>query len=475
MPGEDAPRLRRAVALGAATALLVAGAVLFALSADAAAVTGLAVVLTACTALSSATAPTIHGPLAVSTTSLCIALGVIYLEPPTVFAMMVLAETAAWTFERYRPAALLVNLAGQATPAFVACAVLHVLAGPDPLGSPLSILAVVGAVAAFVVVNFLVVSVLMALYDGASLRAAARFPREMLPTHALTIAAALLIADLYARFGLVVIALVLLAVVVFTYMARLVVTARERTRQYASLSWGVLGGLLRTLHVRDGRAARHSAAVAAFARDIARQAGRGPCEQELAHTAGLLHDIGRFALADRVLERGGDLLEEDWRAIQRHPELGADLLRDLGVYGPVAQIVRAHHERIDGRGYPDGLEGDAIPAIARIVAVAEVYDTLTAQDTYRTPMTSFEALTELRRVAGSQLDERYVEALAALLAGQGTGYRHADAADFDVELAMERRIAAAVAPADRTPAASWAPAAATAQRRPTPSSPQPRP
>jgi len=235
---------------------------------------------------------------------------------------------------------------------------------------------------------------------------------------------------------------------VFTYMARLVATARERTRQYASLSWGVLGGLLRTLHVRDGRAARHSAAVAAFARDIAREVGMSAEEQELAHTAGLLHDIGRFGLADRVLERGGELRDEDWRAIQRHPELGADLLRDLGVYGPVAQIVRAHHERIDGRGYPDGLEGDQIPAIARIVAVAEVYDTLTAQDTYRTPMTSFEALNELRRVAGSQLDERYVEAFATLLAGQGVDYRHADMADFDRELAMERRIAAAVGPVD---------------------------
>ena len=127
-------------------------------------------------------------------------------------------------------------------------------------------------------------------------------------------------------------------------------------------------------------------------------------DQELAHTAGLLHDIGKFALSDRVMERGGALDEPTGAAIRRHPEIGADLLRDIGVYGPVAEIVRAHHERIDGRGYPRGLAGDEIPAIARIVAVAEVYDTLTAPDTYRTPMTSFEALNELRRVAGTQLD-----------------------------------------------------------------------
>jgi putative nucleotidyltransferase with HDIG domain len=176
------------------------------------------------------------------------------------------------------------------------------------------------------------------------------------------------------------------------------------------------------------------------------EAGISRRDQELAHTAGLLHDIGKFALADRVLEQDERLREDDWDAIRRHPELGADLLRDLGVYGPVAEIVRAHHERMDGRGYPDGLAGDAIPVIARIVAVAEVYDTLTATDTYRARMTSFEALTELRRVAGRQLDGDHVEAFGRLLAGRGLDYRHADAADFDRELAMEERIASSLAP-----------------------------
>ena len=206
--------------------------------------------------------------------------------------------------------------------------------------------------------------------------------------------------------------------VAFAYMARLLAVARRRTRQYAALSWGVLSGLLRTLDARDGRAARHAAAVATFAHDIAREAGMGARDCELAHTAGLLHDIGRFALPDRLGDRDARLSPEDWEEIGRHPEVGAALLADLGLYGPVAEIVAAHHERIDGRGYPNGLRGDAIPALARVVAVAEVYDTLTAPDTYRTPISSFEALRELRRVAGTQLDPRYVEALAVLLAGR---------------------------------------------------------
>src|ERR1700742_2498346 len=141
-------------------------------------------------------------------------------------------------------------------------------------------------------------------------------------------------------------------------------------------------------------------------------------DQELAHTAGLLHDIGHFALSDRVAERGRTLTEADWTAIQRVPELGADMLKDLGMYGPVAEIILAHHERVDGRGYPKGLSEEEIPEIAKIISVAEVYDTLTASDTYRTQMSSFEALTELRRGSGTQLESRYVEVLAGLLSGE---------------------------------------------------------
>ena len=110
----------------------------------------------------------------------------------------------------------------------------------------------------------------------------------------------------------------------------------------------MLAGLLRALDIRDQRAARHAAAVARFASDMAESVGMGEHDQELAHTAGLLHDIGHFALSDRVAERGRTLTEEDWVAIQQHPELGADMLRDLGMYGPIREIVLAHHERIDG-------------------------------------------------------------------------------------------------------------------------------
>jgi putative nucleotidyltransferase with HDIG domain len=261
-----------------------------------------------------------------------------------------------------------------------------------------------------------------------------------LPNLALNIALVVAGTGIKVELGSAGIAFALSAVFTFSYMAHLLDRSRHRAAQYVSLSWGVLAGLLRSLDIRDQRAARHAAAVARFARDMAKALGMSEQEQELAHTAGLLHDIGHFALSDRVHTRGPTLTDEDWEAIYRHPELGADMLKDLGMYGPVAEIVLSHHERPDGRGYPRGLVDAEIPAIAKIIAVAEVYDTLTAKDTYRTRMSSFEALRELRREAGTQFDPHYVEVLASLLTGEGVEYRHADEADFDTELDMERRI-----------------------------------
>ena len=326
------------------------------------------------------------------------------------------------------------------------CVVAYGFQAVDPDEGTLAFAALLGvATVVTLLLNALVVPPLIALLDGTPLLGGLRAFRGLAPTVAINAAAVVALGEVYAENGLAAIVFVLVVVVGFTYMARLVLLARERARQYANLSWGVLSGLIRTLNARDQRATRHCAAVARFSRDIARHTGMSARDQELAHTAGLLHDIGRFALSDRVMDRGGTLTDEDWRAIRRHPEIGADLLRDIGTYGPLSEIVVAHHERIDGRGYPKGMAGDDIPPIARIIAVAEVYDTLTAPDTYRTPMTSFEALNELRRVAGTQLDPRYVEALAELLAGRSTEYRHAGEADYDRELDIQRRMNEAAA------------------------------
>jgi putative nucleotidyltransferase with HDIG domain len=381
----------------------------------------------------------------ISAAFVCFMLAVAFVGPVGAFVVAVAAELGTWAIQRYRLVALPVNLAANAVPSLLAGIAFDALVGGRMKHGSIHEIAALGLVGVgLLALNFALLRSLVVLLDGGRLTEALHHPHEILPSLALTVALTLAIAAIYASHGEATGLFVILIIVAFNYMSRLVVIARQRTGQYASLSWGVLSALVRSLDRRDARTARHSAAVAAFARDIALECGMTKRDAELAHTAGLLHDIGRFALPDRVMERHGTLTEDDWEAIQLHPALGADLLKDLGVYGPVAQIVRAHHERVDGRGYPDRLNGDAIPEIARIVAVAEVYDTLTAQDTYRDPMTSFQAMNELRRVAGRQLDGRYVEALASLLAGRSLEYRHMDTADFDSELAIQSRIADAI-------------------------------
>ena len=427
---------RPGLATGIAGLLVGLGVVGFAVADPTRLPLGLTLLLVAGAAVAEVISARYASRYAVSGAFLCGLLAIGFLGPAGAFLVPSIAIPAVWLIVRYRWRAMLINVAGSATPTLLVARAFEVIDPGQETVAFYAALAIAGVVV--FVVNVLIVVALMAVLDGepATLRGLVNLG----PSVAINIAATTFVAQIYVDVGLSALALVLVLIVAFSYMLRLVVEARERTRQYASLSWGVLSGLIRTLDERDSRAARHCAAVAAFSRDIAKQVGLSMREQELAHTAGLLHDIGKFALSDRVMERGARLEDSDWRGIRRHPEIGADLLKDIGVYGPVADIIRAHHERLDGRGYPRGLRGEEIPLIARIVAVAEVYDTLTAPDTYRTPMTSFEALNELRRVAGSQLEPAYVEALAELLSGRGTDYRHADEADFDRELDMERRI-----------------------------------
>ncbi len=375
---------------------------------------------------------------AVSASFIVVLLAAAFLGPVSACLAAVIAEVAVTFRVKTRRFAFVTNLLAVMLPALAAAAIVRVGSG-HPTQTIGFYLLVVAASLVYLALNFLIAAYYSQVINGRR-TLTLRTLKSHSPSLAVNLVLAVAGAAVYLELGLAGIAFALTAVFAFSYMLQLVERARARSEQYVSLSWGVLAGLMRSMDIRDQRSARHAAAVARFSRDIARAVGMSEAECELAHTAGLLHDIGHFALSDRVAERGRTLTEEDWMAIHRHPELGADMLRDLGMYGPVAEIVIAHHERIDGRGYPQGLTGDEIPEIAKIISVSEVYDTLTASDTYRTRMSSFEALNELRRVAGSQVDEGYVEVLATLLTGEGVEYRHADMADFDVELDMERRI-----------------------------------
>jgi putative nucleotidyltransferase with HDIG domain len=192
--------------------------------------------------------------------------------------------------------------------------------------------------------------------------------------------------------------------------------------------------------------ARHSAAVARYSREIARELGLSDRDQDVVHTAALLHDIGKFIFPDSILFAASKLTKEEFDIVKRHPEQGARLVARIDGYGPVAEIILAHHERIDGHGYPNGLVGEQIPLAARIISVADTYDVMTSRDSYRRPVSSREAIEELRRVSDKQLDARVVETFVGLLEKRSVTFRHADDADFERELNLERRVRDYAAP-----------------------------
>jgi putative nucleotidyltransferase with HDIG domain len=279
----------------------------------------------------------------------------------------------------------------------------------------------------------------------------------MLPSELAAALMAVGVAFIYVQIGIAGVAFFGIVLVTFQYLLGALIKSQERARelelrskQLASFQVGMLSAMLRTLDLRDQMTARHSAAVARYSRAIAQRAGYSRREEELVHIAALLHDIGKFILPDRILKANVPLTDEDWMLIRRHPQQGARVVSSLDGYGPVAEIILAHHERIDGKGYPRGLVGDDIPELSRIISVADTYDVMTARDSYRTPMSSHDAIVELRRVAGKQLDARFVEVFIELLEGKDVSFAHGEAADFEKELALESRIAETASPEGET-------------------------
>jgi putative nucleotidyltransferase with HDIG domain len=289
--------------------------------------------------------------------------------------------------------------------------------------------------------NFALTAGYQCWLEGSSLAGKARQVLvPLLPSELYNAVFLVLISFVYLKVGMVAIAVLVVVLAGFQHLLRELLTSQRRTSQLASLQLGIVSALLHTLDARDRMTARHSAAVARYSREIARAAGLSAREQDLVHTAGLLHDLGKFIFPDRILKAEAPLDPDEWRLVRCHPFQGAKIVSQVEGYGPVADIVLAHHERVDGAGYPRGLAGDEIPPLARILSVADVYDVMTARDSYRKPVSSGEAIEELRGAAGTQLDARFVEVFVRLLEGRDVRFRHGVDADFDAELALERRV-----------------------------------
>lgn len=215
--------------------------------------------------------------------------------------------------------------------------------------------------------------------------------------------------------------------------------------QRANLSFAT--ALVATLDARDRYTAGHSAAVAIYARDIAERMDLSQEEQQLAHLCGLVHDIGKIGLPPGLLEKPGALTLDERRQMERHSEIGERILANVDDYSEIARVVRHHHERIDGNGYPDGIADEDIPLLSRIIAVADAYNAMTSDRPYRDAMPSRVARMRLAQAVEAQFDTSVVAAFEAILVGATEDYRSGlgmaflrEASEHD-ELAADVRVA----------------------------------
>jgi putative nucleotidyltransferase with HDIG domain len=212
----------------------------------------------------------------------------------------------------------------------------------------------------------------------------------------------------------------------------------------ANLSFAA--ALITTLDARDQYTAGHSAAVAIYARDIARRMGLNEAEQAKAYLCGLVHDIGKVGLQAGLLEKPGALSLEERREMERHSEIGWRILTNVQSYADVAAAVRHHHERFDGTGYPDGLAAAEIPLLGRIIAVADAYNAMTSDRPYRDAMPTRVARLRLAQAVEAQFDTAVVAAFEAVLAGANEDYRVARSPEFRFDPGQQSNRSTAEAP-----------------------------
>ena len=178
-------------------------------------------------------------------------------------------------------------------------------------------------------------------------------------------------------------------------------------------------GLANALEAKDACTSGHSSRVSRFARDLAVAGGLSQAAADTVAQAGLLHDLGKIAVPESILMKPGALTPDEWVIMRRHPIVSAQIVAPLEFFDEGAIILRHHHERYDGSGYPDGLRAEMIPIGARIVAIADVYDALTSDRPYRMRMPHAGAVRHLREEGGRTLDEGLVELFVELFGGAG--------------------------------------------------------
>ena len=208
------------------------------------------------------------------------------------------------------------------------------------------------------------------------------------------------------------VALLVLAVVIAGGIVQAIRSRLADSQRQTALKDQTLDIAAQALDARDPHVASHSSRVAELAGRLGQHLELGDRAVELLRTAGSLHDLGMIGIRDDVLSKVGPLNEEEWAIMRRHPDIGADLMAQHSAFYEVAPLVRHHHERWDGTGYPGGLKGNVIPFGARVLSVADAFDAITRASVYRrVPMTPIEAVEDISRRANHWYDPNVVNAL----------------------------------------------------------------
>lgn len=191
----------------------------------------------------------------------------------------------------------------------------------------------------------------------------------------------------------------------------------ENSRLYEEsrgLTMGLVHSLVSAVDAKDTYTCGHSGRVASLGRALALETGLTEPAAERVYLAGLLHDVGKIGVADTVLRKAGKLTDDEFAEMKRHPAVGAKILGDIKQLRDILPGILHHHERYDGRGYPHGLAGGAIPLMGRLLCLADSFDAMTSTRTYRHAMPPAAALVEIRRCAGAQFDPALAEAFVGI-------------------------------------------------------------
>lgn len=183
----------------------------------------------------------------------------------------------------------------------------------------------------------------------------------------------------------------------------------SKTSEKKSIRYNSINIIMKTLFEKTPREEAHSERVSELCAEIADEMGMSPGEAKMLNTAGLLHDIGKIAIGNSILDKEGPLDDREWSEVRKHPEISFNILSSVNDYGPLADVALSHHERWDGEGYPRKLAGKNIPLHARIIAVADTYDAMTSKRSYRDAISPEEAMAEIQRNSGKQFDPEVVE------------------------------------------------------------------